>query len=467
MATISYGFWNDLLDAVRRAQPDVARAWFRLLKPGVLRGGVLIVHAAKAQQREYLQRTAQQAFTQAVQSLTGRLVTVQFEPPAEEARTATPDLVEASDEDPLLWRPTPLSPDLTFEEFVVGPCNRLAHAAAGAVAESPGRAYNPFFLCGSGGSGKTHLLHAICREIQRTDPGCRCVYVRCDQFATAFLASADAGREDEFRQSFREVDVLAIDDVQRLSERERSQEEFFHTFNALSERGSQMVLAADRSPRELAGFQDRLTSRFNSGLVTVLDPPCYETRLAILRKKCKLRCLEMPEDVIEFVAVRVSDSPRRLEEALREIDALAHALGGEITLDVARQAIGDVPRLWVALPAIVEVVRRRWGVQAADLSGPLRKRTLAAPRHICMYLARHMTQQSLSDIGAFFGGRDHSTVLHAVRLVAGRMESSPEFRTLMEELRQELARGVTASSMDVAAPRAVLDAHEPDALTRC
>jgi len=395
--------------------------------------GVVAVQARNNAQCKYLSQHCKPAFAEAAQAATGRLVSVTFE-----ALDGSPgtnlgvDLPLKNPDEQLL-----LNPDYTFDHFVTGPCNRLAHAASVAISETPGRAYNPFFAYGPAGLGKTHLLQAICHAVRKQQPAARFYYISCETFINQFIEAVEHGALHQFHYRYRHVEGLVIDDVQFLAERERSQEEFFHTFNALHQSQRQIVLSADCSPSEIPSLEDRLVSRFRSGLVALLDRPCLETRMAILRKKAKLRCIEVPEEVVRFVAGRIDTNNRELEGALITIDALSQTRDGKITLELAQTALGRESGRPIAIPTILELVARHFNVKVADLQSKKRFKTVTLPRHICMYLARQLTAHSLEQIGGYFGGRDHTTVLHASRTITDQAARDPELAKLLDELGTE------------------------------
>ena len=431
---VQKSLWSDILSRVKLDHPELARGWFSDLSLAKVKGGVLDIRASNRAQSHYLREHCRGAFAEAAQAATGRLVAVVFEADElEEDRYPGGGLPFDPRSEELL-----LNPDSTFENFVTGPCNRLAHAAAVAVAEDPGRPYNPFFIHGRVGLGKTHLLQAICHANRQRQPTDRIHYISCETFINHFIEAVECGALHRFRYRYRHVDMLVIDDIQFLAERERSQEEFFHTFNTLKQSQCQIVLSADCSPSEIPSLEERLISRFKSGLVALLDPPCLETRMAIVRKKAKLRCIEVPEEVVRLVAARIDTNIRELEGALIKIDAISQTESGKITLELAQRALGTESQRPVAIPTIVERVAKRFSIKVSDLRGKKRTKVITHPRHISMYLARQLTPQSLQDIGGYFGGRDHTTVLHASRAISRRMETDVALAGLLEELTAEV-----------------------------
>ena len=308
--------WSALLQAVRTDYPTLYRAWFESLEPGRLIGGELRVSVADPAWLHYLREHCAQVFSHTAMELTGHLVSVRFESGEE---SVLDDPVRQQRQ----LRRLPLNPDYTFAEFVVGPSNRLAHAAGLAVCSQPGVLYNPLFIHGASGLGKSHLLQAICAELLRSSPDANVIYVACDTFVSEYVSAIEAGDLHTFRNSVRQADALLIDDVQFLANRESSQEELFHTFNALYQERRQIVLSADSPPSDIPNLEDRLVSRFNWGLVAQIDPPTRETRQAILQKKARLRGYEIPADVIDYVAEHVDSNIRTLEGTLTKLITLA------------------------------------------------------------------------------------------------------------------------------------------------
>ncbi|MEP0843642.1 MAG: chromosomal replication initiator protein DnaA, partial [Phycisphaerae bacterium] len=330
-----------------------------------------------------------------------------------------------------------LNDDYRFENFVTGPCNRLAHAACVAAAESPGRVYNPLFIHGSVGLGKSHLLQAVCHQIQRDNPSAKVLYLSCETFTNHFIEAIERGALHQFRFRYRHVDALVIDDIQFLAARERTREEFFHTFNTLYQAQKQIILSADEAPNGIPSLEERLVSRFNWGLVARIDPPCLETRMAILLKKAKIRCIDLPEDVTHYVATIAESNTRELEGALTRLVAFSQQFGGVINLEIARQALGDQPAASgrkLSIQDIMQAVTERYNVRLSDLQGKRRNRSVAFPRQVCMYLARELTPLSLEEIGGYFGGRDHTTVLHAIRTIQEQREQDPDLEVQVQHL---------------------------------
>jgi chromosomal replication initiator protein len=346
-------------------------------------------------------------------------------PPAAYATIGAPhELVPPND---MLGAPGLPFPNYTFDAFVPGPSNRFAHAAAMAVAEaSPSTAYNPLFIYGATGLGKTHLLIAVGHHMHRLAPGTRVKYVTSEQFVTEFIKAVRERKGDEFRQRYREVDVLLVDDVQFLAKREETQTEFFHTFNHLHGAGKQIVIASDRSPNELSGLEDRLVSRFKWGLCVDVQPPDLETRIAILQLKAERDGIEVPPPVIEFVASKFDQSVRELEGALVRVVAWSELTSQPIDESLAERALQDlIPQTESEIPAalILEETAAYFAISVEELVSKSRSRPLTHARHIAMYLTRENTGLSLVKIGDMYGGRDHTTVLHGIKKIEDEMRA--------------------------------------------
>lgn len=442
MDALSDAVWGDVLEFLRVQNASAARGWFSRLRPGPLSGGNLTVYVSNARQQEYLNAHCVGPFVEAAQAATGRLVSVTFSLTDEPGRRCN------IDGEPVSFggdRSTiHLNPDYQFEHFVAGPSNQLAHASCVAAGENPGGAYNPLFIHGAVGLGKTHLLQAVCHQILEDAPASRITYLSCETFINHFVEAIERGALDTFRYRYRHADALVIDDMQFLSGHERTQDEFFHTFNTLYQVQKQIILSADCPPSELPSLEERLVSRFNWGLVARIDAPSLETRLAIVRKKARLRHIDLPDEVAMFVATRIKSNTRELEGAIARIGAMAALNNGPIDRALAEAALSDhvePPPPEIRIQDIMHAVTDIFAVRLSDLQGRRRSRSIAFPRQVCMYLARQLTQHSLEEIGGFFGGRDHTTVLHANKLVARRRESDLEFRSRLESIVEGLRRG--------------------------
>ncbi|MCZ1211203.1 chromosomal replication initiator protein DnaA, partial [Enterococcus faecium] len=335
-----------------------------------------------------------------------------------------------------------LNPKYTFDTFVIGKGNQMAHAAALVVAEDPGSIYNPLFFYGGVGLGKTHLMHAIGHQMLQSQPNAKVKYVSSETFANDFINSIQNKTAEEFRQEYRNVDLLLVDDIQFFAEKEATQEEFFHTFNALYNEGKQIVLTSDRLPNEIPKLQERLVSRFAWGLSVDITPPDLETRTAILRKKAAAERLEIPDDTLSYIAGQIDSNIRELEGALVRVQAFAAMNSEDISTSLAADALKTLksgkghPQL--SILQIQEEVAKYYHIQLKDLKGKKRVKSIVVPRQIAMYLARELTDNSLPKIGAEFGGKDHTTVIHAHEKIQQLMDSSVSMQNEVSEIKNFL-----------------------------
>jgi chromosomal replication initiator protein len=434
------------LDAyLRKNHPEICRHWFDEIEPVGIDGGTLNLLVREPVRRQYLQRTCLVQFTEAAQAITGCLLAVRFVGDENISVVKTVGDTGSVGATTELDEQLVLSPDYTFETFVVGPSNRLAHAAAVAVSANLGGAYNPLFVHGGVGLGKTHVLQAVCQMVLKQKPTTRIGYLSCQSFAEIFMACVKSGRMQDFRHRFRNLDVLVIDDIHFLSKREQSQEEFFHTFNTLYQSGKQIILSSDASPNDIPDLEERLVSRFNCGLVARVDRPCYETRVAILKSKAALINLAVPEDVCAYIAARIDSNIRELEGALTKVRGYAMANKVEINLDVVKVALADdrvstVRSNQPSIQMIIDAVTVYYDIKLSDLMSKRRHKSIALPRQVCMWLARKHTRYSLEEIGGYFGGRDHTTVLHAVRTIGTRRDEDPDISKAVDRIESSIIR---------------------------
>ena len=335
-----------------------------------------------------------------------------------------------------------LNPKYTFDTFVIGNSNRFAHAACVAVAESPAKAYNPLFLYGGVGLGKTHLMHAIGHHImcQQEDP--KVVYVSSEKFTNELINSIKNDKNEEFRNKYRNVDVLLIDDIQFIAGKEGTQEEFFHTFNALHEANKQIIISSDRPPKEIPTLEDRLRSRFEMGLITDIQPPDFETRIAILRKKAQLENINVPNEVMTYIAKYIKSNIRELEGALTRVVAYSSLTNKNISLELATEALKDIissPKSEeITVNIIKEKVSEAFNIKMDDFNSKKRTRTIAYPRQIAMYICRELTDLSLPKIGSEFGGRDHTTVIHAHDKISKDIEENQQIKEKIDKIISDL-----------------------------
>jgi len=433
-----HNIFTDIVDRAKALDPANARKWFDDLSVLDFDGGSIDIGCPDESNVRYLDENCRSSFTRAAQQITGHLVTVDF------VVGSGGKMIET---EPAGRVGPALHPDYTFVNFVVGPSNRLAHASCVAISQSLGETYNPLFLYGTAGLGKTHLLHAVCHEIQRRLDGAIIQLLSCEDFVNRFIRAIEQGNITGFHSQFRTVDALVIDDIQFLREREQSQEEFFHTFNALYNSGKQIILSADSPPNEIPSLEARLISRFNWGLVARVDPPSYETRIAIVQKKAHLRGLEINDEIAEYIARQVQANIRELEGALTTIYALATTLKEPVTLELAQTALEGQIKLatrHISISDIIDVVTQHFDVRLTDLQSKRRSQSITVPRQICMYLARRLTKHSLEEIGGHLGGRDHTTVMHACSKIADAQEGDPKMQALLTELTKQVTQAQQA-----------------------
>jgi chromosomal replication initiator protein len=447
--------WTAVQDQLRQAVPaDMYDVWLAPVRLVALEQDVLVVEAPKELRAWVAERFARVLQT-SVAAVLGPEVTVDVRSRASGAsargrgRAPRPD-AEAASEATSRVLGHGLNPGLTFEQFVIGDANRFAHAAALAVAELPGQAYNPLFIYGPPGVGKTHLLHSIGNYVLAYGVGLTVRYTTVETFTNQFLAALQRGDMDRFKGSYRHADVLLIDDVQFLASKAKTEEEFFHTFNALHDLGSQLVLTSDRLPRDLGALEDRLRERFEAGLVTAIEPPDLSTREAVLRKRAQHDGIVLADDgVLPLLAARAPDSVRTLEGALIRVVAYASLTGRPLTTALAEKVLADLyparpaqagdRRGSLTVEAIQEATAEAFGLTREELLSSSRAARLAWPRQVAMYLAREHTGETLPAIGARFAGRNHTTVMHACKRTAQRIAADPEafdfVRRLTEQLR--------------------------------
>lgn len=335
-----------------------------------------------------------------------------------------------------------LNPKYTFDTFVIGNSNRFAHAACVAVAESPAKAYNPLFLYGGVGLGKTHLMHAIGHHIMTQKKNPKVVYVSSEKFTNELINSIKDDRNEKFRNKYRNVDILLIDDIQFIAGKERTQEEFFHTFNSLHEANKQIIISSDRPPKEIPTLEDRLRSRFEMGLITDIQAPDFETRIAILRKKAQMENIDVPNDVTNYIAKNIKSNIRELEGALTRVIAYSSLTNRSISFELAIEALKDIMTNSkdeeITVNRIKEKVASVFNIKMDDFNSKKRTRSIAFPRQIAMYLTRELTELSLPKIGEEFGGRDHTTVIHAHDKIIKNLHSNEEIKGKIEKIISDL-----------------------------
>ena len=337
-----------------------------------------------------------------------------------------------------------LNPKYTFNSFVIGNSNRFAHAASLAVAESPAKAYNPLFIYGGVGLGKTHLMHAIGHYILDNNPSAKVVYVSSEKFTNELINAIKDDKNEDFRNKYRNVDVLLIDDIQFIAGKERTQEEFFHTFNALHDANKQIILSSDRPPKEIPTLEDRLRSRFEWGLIADIQVPDFETRMAILKKKADVENLNVANEVMGYIATKIKSNIRELEGALIRIIAYSSLTNREVTVDLASEALKDIiskkQGKHITIDIIQDVVSSYFNLRVEDLKSQRRTRNVAHPRQIAMYLSRKLTDMSLPKIGEEFGGRDHTTVIHAYEKISENLKTDDSLQHTVNDITKKLTQ---------------------------
>jgi len=451
--------WDRLRQRARQVLPEQTyRTWLEPTEALAVEGDTLIVGAPDQFSADWNESKHADQLTSFAPVALGHPLKVRFKVHEERVGRVQMDMFVQAPASPIAAPvtqhqqriSTPLNPRYTFDQFVIGKSNDVAAAAAQAAAQAPGKVYNPLFIYGATGLGKTHLMQGIAHELMRRTPNLRLAYVGTEQFTNEFVSAIQTGQMGDFRRRFREIDLLLVDDVQFLKGKEGTQEEFFHTFNAIYEAGRQVVLTSDRPPKEIPGLESRLVSRFEWGMVADIGQPDLEHRIAILRKKQELDHLEMtiPDDVLRFIAEHVRSNVRELEGSIIKLLLYASLKHREVSIDLAREALADkirpgedgpmTPKTLPTIDRIQDVVARRWGVTAEQLRSKARIKTLVVPRQIAMYLARDLLQMQLIEIGQAFGGRDHSTVIHSVDKVQRQMSRDRTFKDRIESARAEL-----------------------------
>ena len=429
--------WNRLLAALEnRVSPSALESWFRSCRIAALDGDHLRISAPNKYTRDWLALNHASSLAEAAREVLGGNPRVSLEVGGE---TATPALPRPSPNTGALEQVTGLASRYTFDTFVVGNSNQFAQAACQAVADLPSKAYNPLFLYGGVGLGKTHLLHAVGHQIARLYPSLRLLYLSTERFTNELINAIRYDRTAEFRAKYRNIDLLLIDDIQFISGKERTQEEFFHTFNDLYEAHKQIVVSSDSAPKEIPDIEERLRSRFEWGLIADIQPPDFETRVAILKKKAELEHVRLPDDVAYLIATRIKANIREIEGSLTRMMAFCSLSGREMSVDLAQDILAE---LWGDEEKVITIehIQRKaaefFGIKLSDMRARNRTKAIAFPRQIAMYLARQLTHASLVEVGRAFGGKDHTTVLHAVEKIQLLLQEDPKFKKTLDTLTQ-------------------------------
>jgi chromosomal replication initiator protein len=437
-------------EAARRLREEISEedfeTWFDSVELVRLEGSTALFRVPSSYRGDVIRELYGEKVAGALGRITGRNLELDFQvnveqndpPPAADRSPSGASSGISEDE-----VGCPLNFRYVFDSFVVGESNQLSHAAALSVAKTPGRTYNPLFVHGGVGLGKTHLIQAIGHFILSHHPSVRVAYIPAETFLSEFIESIQENRRGRFQKKYRNVDVLLIDDIHFLAGKESTQEEFFHTFNALHNQQKQIVLTSDRPPRDIPTLEDRLRSRFEWGLITDIQYPELETRTAILRKKCEMEGIDLPEEVTLYIAERIRYSIRELEGALIKVAASAQWTNTKPTVELAARVLGKLNlqgRREVSIERIQKKVADHFRIKTADILGDDRSRSVTFPRQIAMYLSREMTRHSYPEIGAFFGGKDHTTVLHAYRRIETQITREEDFRHFLERLKIEICQ---------------------------
>ncbi len=429
-----------------RLRPDIgeenAELWLKPIEAAALEDGVLLLKVPNKFFSDGIKERYQKKVLAALKELAGADIGLDFKVERDLTRVlpSSDPVPQASAQND--FAASELNPRYTFETFVIGESNRLARATAESIAKSPGTQYNPYVIYGGVGLGKTHLMHSIGNGIRRQHPKARVLYTTSEQFVNEYIGAVQNNQLDAYRAKYRSLDCLLIDDIQFLIGKERSEQEFFHTFNALFDSRKQIIVSSDRSPKEMSPLEQRLISRLEWGFVADIKAPDLETRIAILRKKAELEGFSVPDDVILFIASSVKTNVRSLEGCLIRLKAFQAMTGGPLSVDHAREILKDALTLDDGSPVRVETIQRvvalKYSVEVKDLKGHSRTASISMPRQVAMYLSCVMTEMSSTDIGRAFGNKDHSTVLHAKKKIEKKVEEDPFFLELINKLQSDI-----------------------------
>lgn len=436
--------WQQILSIIQtKLSKPSFDTWFKATKALTLNDHSVVISAPTTFAVEWLESRYTKLVSTTVYEVLGKQVDVRFvieetKSPEPAPQPPAPQLQVTSDD----FQSNMLNPKYTFDTFVIGSGNRFAHAASLAVAEAPAKAYNPLFLYGGVGLGKTHLMHAIGHYILEHNPSSKVVYISSEKFTNEFINSIRDNRAESFRNKYRSVDILLIDDIQFLAGKESTQEEFFHTFNALHEERKQIIISSDRPPKEIPTLEERLRSRFEWGLITDIQPPDLETRIAILRKKAKAENLDIPNEAMMYIANQIDTNIRELEGALIRVVAYSSLTNQDVTTHLAAEALKDIipssrPRM-ITIQDIQQKVGEYYNLRLEDFKARKRTKAVAFPRQIAMYLSRELTDYSLPKIGEAFGGRDHTTVIHAHEKISQSLKNDQELYKVINNLTEKI-----------------------------
>jgi len=444
--------WANALNIIEtRISKPSFETWLQYTKIKSLDKNILTINSPNEFARDWLESRYLAIIQDALYEIIGEKLDIRFTFPESANETTEENTINQAHSDPVNstsedQSPTKslLNPKYVFDTFVIGAGNRFAHAASLAVAEAPAKAYNPLFIYGGVGLGKTHLMHAIGHFVREHNDSAKVLYISSENFMNEFINSIRDNNPIQFRNKYRNIDVLLIDDIQFLAKKEQTQEEFFHTFNALHEANKQIVISSDRPPKEIPTLEDRLRSRFEWGLITDIQPPDLETRIAILRKKAKAESLDIPNDVMVYIANKIDTNIRELEGALIRVVAYSSLINKDMNAELAAEALKDIipsskPRE-LTIQEIQKIVAESYGLKLEDFKAKKRTQSVAFPRQIAMFLVRELTDSSLPKIGEEFGGRDHSTVIHAYEKISRQLKEDSNLEKMLKNLREKIQK---------------------------
>lgn len=435
--------WEKTLNVLKNEMSEVSfNTWMKSCSPISISEDTIKISVPNAFTRDILNNRYKDLVANSIQGICSKLYKLEFLISSEVALEETQNqqkVKRLSLNDEIS---NTLNPKYTFDSFVIGNSNRFAHAASLAVAEAPAKAYNPLFIYGGVGLGKTHLMHAIGHYILENNPKAKVEYISSEKFTNELINAIKHDKNEEFRNKYRNVDVLLIDDIQFIAGKEGTQEEFFHTFNALHEANKQIILSSDRAPKEIPTLEDRLRSRFEWGLIADIQAPDFETRMAILKKKADVERLNVPNEVMVYIATKIKSNIRELEGALIRIVAYSSLTNREITVDLASEALKDIiskrQAKSITIDSIQDIVSSYFNLRVQDFKSQKRTRNVAYPRQIAMYLSRKLTDMSLPKIGEEFGGRDHTTVIHAYEKISENLKTDEGLQSTIDDITKKL-----------------------------
>jgi len=441
--------WGKTLNIIKGEMSEVSfNTWIKSCEPISISINTIKISVPNSFTQDILEKRYKDLLANSIQAICSKLYNIEFlivtdiqsdDQNIKIENKRKQNIITVNDE-----MTTTLNPKYTFDSFVIGNSNRFAHAASLAVAESPAKAYNPLFIYGGVGLGKTHLMHAIGHYILQNNPNSKVVYVSSEKFTNELINSIKDDKNEEFRQKYRNVDILLIDDIQFIGGKERTQEEFFHTFNALHDANKQIILSSDRPPKEIPTLEDRLRSRFEWGLIADIQAPDFETRMAILKKKAEVENLNVPNEVMVYIATKIKSNIRELEGALIRIVAYSSLTNRQITVDLATEALKDIISKKqgknITISIIQDIVSSYFDLRVEELKSQRRTRNVSNPRQIAMYLSRKLTDMSLPKIGEEFGGRDHSTVIHAYEKISDNLKTDESLQHTIADIIKKLTQ---------------------------